>query len=55
MFLDLKLFDIPATVEKAVTGLCRYNLDFLTVHGDPNVVHAAVVPEPKGRRRGSWR
>ena len=43
VFLDLKLFDIPATVEKAVTGLCRYNLDFLTVHGDPNVVHAAVA------------
>ncbi len=43
IFLDMKLFDISATVEKAVAGLCRYNLDFLTVHGDPHVVSAAVA------------
>ncbi|MEM1266751.1 MAG: orotidine-5'-phosphate decarboxylase [Pseudomonadota bacterium] len=43
IFLDMKLFDIPATIKAAVGGLCRYELDFLTVHGDPNVVHAAVT------------
>ncbi|MEM9779374.1 MAG: orotidine-5'-phosphate decarboxylase [Pseudomonadota bacterium] len=43
VFLDMKLFDISATIEKAVTGLCRYELDFLTVHGDPHVVSAAVA------------
>lgn len=43
VFLDLKLFDIGATVERAVAGLCRYEPDFLTVHGDPNVVHAAAA------------
>lgn len=42
IFLDMKLFDIGATVEAAVAGLARYNLDFLTVHGDPSVVRAAV-------------
>ena len=41
IFLDLKLFDIGATVETAVRGIARFDLDFLTVHGDPNVVRAA--------------
>ena len=38
IFLDMKLFDIGATVEAAVRGLSRFDLDFLTVHGDPQVV-----------------
>ncbi len=42
IFLDMKLFDIGATVEAAVRGLARYDLDFLTVHGDPSVVRAAA-------------
>ena len=41
IFLDLKLFDIGATIEKAVRDLTQFNIDFLTVHGDPNVVKAA--------------
>lgn len=41
IFLDMKLFDISATIEAAVSGLAQYNLDFLTVHGDPHVVRAA--------------
>lgn len=48
IFLDMKLFDIGATVEAAVRGLAQYDLDFLTVHGDPNVVRAAV--EGRGAR-----
>ena len=43
VFLDLKLFDISATVEAAVRGLAGFELDFLTVHGDPHVVRAAVA------------
>jgi len=46
IFLDMKLFDIGATVEAAVRGLVQYDLDFLTVHGDPQVVCAAA----EGRR-----
>ncbi|WGH77687.1 orotidine-5'-phosphate decarboxylase [Jannaschia ovalis] len=42
IFLDMKLFDIGATVEAAVRGLSRFDLDFLTVHGDPHVVDAAA-------------
>jgi len=41
IFLDMKLFDIGATVEAAVRGLAQFDLDFLTVHGDPQVVAAA--------------
>lgn len=43
IFLDMKFFDIGATVEKAVYGIAQYNFDFLTVHGDPHVVRAAVA------------
>lgn len=45
VFLDLKLFDIPNTIENAVRGLCESKFDFLTVQGDPHVIKAAV----KGR------
>jgi orotidine-5'-phosphate decarboxylase len=41
IFLDMKLFDIGQTVENAVRGLALFDLDFLTVHGDPYVVKAA--------------
>jgi orotidine-5'-phosphate decarboxylase len=41
IFLDMKFFDIGATVEAAVRGIAQYDLDFLTVHGDPHVVAAA--------------
>lgn len=49
VFLDMKLFDIGATIEAAVRGLAEYDLDFLTVHGDPQVVRAAS--EGKGGTR----
>ncbi|MEX0280876.1 MAG: orotidine-5'-phosphate decarboxylase [Arenibacterium sp.] len=41
IFLDLKLFDISATVESAGRGLAKFEVAFLTVHGDPHVVRAA--------------
>mgnify|MGYP001803311158 CR=1 FL=1 len=41
IFLDLKLFDIGATIEAATRGLAQFGHDFLTVHGDPHVVRAA--------------
>jgi orotidine-5'-phosphate decarboxylase len=49
IFLDLKLFDIGATVEAAVRGLAAFGLDFLTVQGDPQVVRAAA--QAKGDMR----
>ncbi|MFO1106949.1 MAG: orotidine-5'-phosphate decarboxylase [Amaricoccus sp.] len=51
VFLDMKLFDIPATIEAATRGLAAFGLDFLTVHGDPHVVRAAVA----GRGRSETR
>ncbi len=41
IFLDMKFFDIGATVTAAVRGIAAYELDFLTVQGDPHVVRAA--------------
>lgn len=41
IFLDMKLFDIGATITAAVKGLAQFDMDLLTVHGDPYVVSAA--------------
>ena len=41
VFLDLKLFDIGNTIENTVKNLRFLNIDFLTVHGDPQVVRSA--------------
>jgi orotidine-5'-phosphate decarboxylase len=42
VFLDWKLHDIGATVEKAAAALAGAGCDFLTVHGEPQVMRAAV-------------
>jgi orotidine-5'-phosphate decarboxylase len=51
VFLDLKLFDISATVEAAVRNLGALAPDLLTVHGDPHVVRAAVAGRGAGPTR----
>ena len=43
VFLDLKLFDIENTIKKAVKEISALGVDFITVHGDPQVVKAAVL------------
>jgi len=43
IFADLKLFDIPATVSRAVAQLARHDVDFLTVHGNDSMLEAAVA------------
>jgi orotidine-5'-phosphate decarboxylase len=46
VFLDMKLLDIPNTVEKAAANVASLGLDYLTVHGtDRKTLDAAV----KGR------
>ena len=42
VFLDWKLHDIGATVQRAATVLAGAGGDFLTVHGEPQVMEAAV-------------
>ena len=43
VFADLKLFDIPPTVGRAVAQLARHDVDFLTVHGNDAILAAAVA------------
>lgn len=46
VFLDMKLLDIPNTVEKAAANIAALGVDYLTVHGtDRKTLEAAV----KGR------
>jgi len=41
VFLDLKLYDIPETVARAVRRLRKRPITFLTVHGDGAILEAA--------------
>jgi len=47
IFLDWKLHDIGTTVQRSATVLADSGCDFLTVHGEPQVMAAAV----RGRGR----
>jgi orotidine-5'-phosphate decarboxylase len=42
VFVDVKLFDVPATVAAAVKRLCARDIDFITVHGNQQVMEAAA-------------
>jgi orotidine-5'-phosphate decarboxylase len=42
VFIDWKLHDIGTTVERAARALAGSGCDFLTVHGEPQVMAAAV-------------
>ena len=42
VFVDLKFFDVPQTVQSAVKQLKKYGEIFITVHGNDNILKAAV-------------
>jgi orotidine-5'-phosphate decarboxylase len=42
IFVDLKFFDVPATVASAVKGLTRYPVYFCTIHGNDGMMRAAA-------------
>jgi orotidine-5'-phosphate decarboxylase len=46
VFVDLKFFDVPATVGRAVARLARRGATFATVHGNQGLMEAAA--EAKG-------
>lgn len=41
IFADIKFFDVPATVARAVRNLARWGVDFATVHGNQAMMEAA--------------
>lgn len=43
VFVDLKFFDVPATVASAVRALRSYPATFATVHGNRSMLEAAVA------------
>nr|WP_245960942.1 orotidine-5'-phosphate decarboxylase [Sinobaca qinghaiensis] len=55
IFLDLKLHDIPHTVEKAALQIAALEVDLFTVHaaGGQAMIEAAVRGAEKGTREGA--
>ncbi|MDX8044958.1 orotidine-5'-phosphate decarboxylase [Gracilibacillus sp. S3-1-1] len=55
IFLDLKLHDIPTTVEKAMYNLARLGVDIVNVHatGGSDMIKAAKRGLERGARNGS--
>ncbi|MDR1076209.1 MAG: orotidine-5'-phosphate decarboxylase [Xanthomonadaceae bacterium] len=51
IFVDLKFFDIPATVAAAIEGLSRWPVTFCTIHG----WHAAMMEAAAAAKRGDMR
>lgn len=41
VFADLKFFDVPETVARAVRVLSQHGVDFATVHGNDSIMEAA--------------
>lgn len=46
VFVDLKFFDIPATVGRAIKALSNKGVDLATIHGNDSIMEAAA--EAKG-------
>jgi orotidine-5'-phosphate decarboxylase len=42
VFLDLKFYDIAETVKRATAQVAKSGVQFLTVHGSPSVMRAAI-------------
>lgn len=51
VFCDLKLFDVPETVGRAVARLSGRGVDFVTVHGNDGMLRAACAASAGGGLR----
>ena len=43
IFVDLKFFDVPATVGRAIAALSQKDVDFATIHGNDAIMQAAAA------------
>ena len=43
VFTDLKFFDVPATVGRAVARLAEHGVTFATVHGNQSIMESAAA------------
>ncbi len=43
VFVDLKFFDVPATVGRAIAALSQKGVDLATIHGNDAIMQAAAV------------
>ena len=50
VFVDLKFFDIPETVARAVKSLAERGADFCTIHGNQAIMEAAAKAKSNGLR-----
>jgi orotidine-5'-phosphate decarboxylase len=46
IFLDAKMYDIGLTVEEGIKRVADRGIDFVTIHGEPQIIESAV----KGKR-----
>ncbi len=49
VFLDLKYFDVPQTVASAVNAVSKVGVDFLTIHGNSDIIKAAASARKANR------
>ena len=55
VFVDLKFFDVPATVGRAVSQLNGLGITFATIHGNDAIMQAAAAAAERPRLRRARR
>jgi len=50
VFVDLKFFDVPATVGRAIAALSHKGVDLATIHGNDAIMEAAAAKSLPSQR-----